>query len=94
MHITATRAVVPTLRPSNETSTAVPPGLARRDLPLPPGINKKLESGGALPEGILKRFSAVATPTFSEAAPEVSTAARAELSLSLDITVFSLNITV
>ena len=68
--------------------------MARRGLALPPGLARKFESGGALPEGIAKRFPAVATPASSETAPEVSTPAGAELSLSLDITVFRLNITV
>ena len=43
-------------------SKATPPGLARRDLELPPGIAKKLEHGGALPPGIDKRFPAAAEP--------------------------------
>jgi hypothetical protein len=74
---------------------AVPPGLTRRGLTLPPGISKKLESGGALPEGIAKRFPPVVTPTPSETAPEMPAPGGAQLSLSLDITVsVSLNITV
>jgi hypothetical protein len=48
-------------------SKATPPGLASRDLELPPGIAKKLEGGGTLPPGIAKRFPAaiepVTTPT-------------------------------
>ena len=43
-------------------SKATPPGLARRDLELPPGIAKKLEGGGTLPPGIAKRFPAAIEP--------------------------------
>ena len=43
-------------------SKTTPPGLARRDLELPPGIAKKLEGGGVVPPGIAKRFPAAAAP--------------------------------
>ena len=43
-------------------SAVVPPGLARRDLELPPGIAKKLDDGGVVPAGIAKRFPAATLP--------------------------------
>ena len=73
----------------------MPPGLARRGLTLPPGISKKLESGGALPEGIAKRFPPVVTPSPAETARDMPAPGNEQLSLSLDITVsVSLNVTV
>jgi hypothetical protein len=95
MHISAARLGAATALATNEKSTAVPPGLARRGLTLPPGITKKLESGGALPEGIAKRFPAPVTPALSETASDTPTGATQELSISVEFTSsVSLNITV
>jgi hypothetical protein len=41
-------------------SEVVAPGLERRGLNLPPGIAKKLETGGTAPAGIATRFPAAA----------------------------------
>lgn len=43
---------------SSGKSKGVPPGLARRELDMPPGIAKKLDGGVEAPSGILKRFPA------------------------------------
>ena len=92
MHISAARLAAAPALATNEKSTAVPPGPARRGLTLPPGITKKLESGGALPDGIAKRFPAPATPTPSVTASDTPTG---EISISLEFTSsVSLNITV
>lgn len=60
MHISGTRPAGATQPSSPGKSAVVPPGLARRDLELPPGIAKKLDAGGAAPAGIAKRFPAAA----------------------------------
>jgi len=56
MHISSVRPPL-TPEPSlTDASKAVPPGLARRHLDLPPGIAKKLEAGASVPRGIAQRF--------------------------------------
>jgi hypothetical protein len=60
MHISSTGPALPTHIPSAEKARAVPPGLADRG-GLPPGMQKKLDAGEAMPPGILRRFPA-ATP--------------------------------
>ena len=56
MHISSVRQPL-TPEPSlTDASKAVPPGLARRHLDLPPGIAKKLEAGASIPRGIAQRF--------------------------------------
>ena len=76
-------------------SKATPPGLARRDLELPPGIAKKVEGGGTLPPGIASRFPAViepvtpptdAIPTDQAGMPPVADGSSQETS-SLDLVV-------
>jgi hypothetical protein len=42
-------------------SNVVPPGLARRQLELPPGIAKR-DASGTLPPGIAKRFPSATLP--------------------------------
>jgi len=93
MHISAAGTAVAKPLSSSEKSAEVPPGLARRGLILPPGITKKIEAGGTLPEGIGKRFSAAVTPTSLETAPDISTSASETMSVSLSVAI-SLDITV
>jgi hypothetical protein len=63
MHISSTAPPTTSLPSSSGKSTAVPPGLANRDLELPPGITKKLANGGNVPPGIAKRFPAATSDT-------------------------------
>jgi hypothetical protein len=58
MHISSTAPVTSTQ--PNSPCKSKPPGLANRDLDLPPGIAKKLAAGGVEPPGITRRFG---TPT-------------------------------
>jgi hypothetical protein len=46
------------LTQASSLSKTLPAGLARRDLELPPGIEKKLAAGGTAPQGIANRFPA------------------------------------
>ena len=62
MDICSATASVQAQLHSNGRSTKVPPGLARRELDLPPGIAKKIAAGGVAPDGIAKRFPAAAPP--------------------------------
>ena len=88
MHISGAAAAIPKQLTSNEKSTSVPSGLARRDLSLPPGITKKIEAGGVIPKGIAMRF-----PTIPTVAPQTSSeissqaAEEQEPSVGLDIVV-------
>jgi len=67
MHISSVGPALPPERSLRDTFKAVPPGLARRHLDLPPGIAKKLEAGASAPPGIAQRFSAAsAAPTASD----------------------------
>ena len=66
MHIAGLRSAVAAQPATLGKSNEVPPGLAKRDPGLPPGIAKKLANGGIMPPGIAKRFPA---PTPSEAPP-------------------------
>ena len=73
MHISTVGSPAPAQLPSSGKSKAVPPGLARRELGLPPGIAKKLGAGGTTPPGIAKRFpSATAQPGDPQSSPETS----------------------
>jgi hypothetical protein len=64
MHISSTAPAIPAQQSSPGKSNAVPPGLANRNLSLPPGIAKKLAAGGIPPAGIAKRFpAAIETPS-------------------------------
>jgi len=59
MHVSAVTApALPATPLTSGKSKLVPPGVARRELDLPPGIQKKAE--GTLPPGIDKRFSGAA----------------------------------
>jgi hypothetical protein len=60
MHISSIKQALPTQASSPGKSADVPPGLARRELALPPGIEKKMDDGGVAPAGIAKRFPAAA----------------------------------
>ena len=75
MHISSIGSAAPAQLTSPGKSKAVPPGLARRELDLPPGITKKLEAGGTMPPGIAKRFpSATVQPVDPQSSPETSPA--------------------
>jgi hypothetical protein len=63
MHISSAAPATTSLPSSSGKSTAVPPGLANRDLDLPPGIRKKLANGGSVPPGIANRFPAAMSDT-------------------------------
>ena len=65
-------------------SKEVPQGLQRRELELPPGIAKKLDAGGTLPAGILKRFPAAAPAPLVSPQPDQAVG---EPSQTLDIVV-------
>ena len=67
MHISNTGPVTSTQPASPGTSKIVPPGLAKRDPALPPGIAKKLAAGGTPPPGIAKRFPAAIVPPTPDA---------------------------
>jgi hypothetical protein len=69
MHISGAGAAVTAQPHSNNKSADVPPGLSRRGLDLPPGIAKKIEAGGAAPDGIAKRFPAAAPPAPQTSSP-------------------------
>ena len=87
MHISATAPpAVSTTSPASGKSKVVPPGLARRDLELPPGIARKLGAGGAVPPGISRRFPAAAPLLDApiEAAPNPDTG---DVTAALDILV-------
>ena len=75
MHISSIGSAAPAQLTSPGKSKAVPPGLARRELDLPPGIAKKLEAGGTMPPGIAKRFpSGTVQPVDPQSSPETSPA--------------------
>ena len=75
MHVSSIGSGAPAQPTSPGKSKAVPPGLARRELDLPPGIAKKLEAGGTMPPGIAKRFpSATVQPVDPQSSPETSPA--------------------
>ena len=76
MHVSSIGSGAPAQPTSPGKSKAVPPGLARRELDLPPGIAKKLEAGGTMPPGIAKRFpSATVQPVVDpQSSPEISPA--------------------
>ena len=62
MHISSIKQALPAQASSLGKSADVPPGLARRDPALPPGIAKKVDDGGVVPAGIAKRFPAAIVP--------------------------------
>jgi hypothetical protein len=73
MHIFSIGSAAPAPLTSPGKAKAVPPGLARRELDLPPGIAKKLD--GTIPPGIAKRFpSATVQPVDPLTTPETSPA--------------------
>jgi hypothetical protein len=79
MHVSSAVPAIPSPLPSSGKSKIVPPGLADRDLALPPGIAKKLEAGGIAPAGIAQRFPAatvqVGTPTSETTGTETGSVA-------------------
>ena len=67
MHISSVSPALPPERSLTDSSKVVPPGLARRNLDLPPGIAKKLEAGASAPHGIAQRFPAASpAPAISD----------------------------
>jgi hypothetical protein len=86
MHVPATTApALPTTLPTTNKSKLIPPGLARRELALPPGIQKRVDAGETPPPGIAKRFPAAA-PTPEPVAPQTGSGTGAPIP-SLDIVV-------
>ena len=93
MHISSTGPVTSTQPASPGKS--VPPGLAKRDPALPPGIAKKLAAGGTPPPGIAKRFpAATVTPTLDTTETETGGAASAADASSPDNTTSSVDLIV
>jgi len=87
MHISSTAPPTTSLPSSSGKSTAVPPGLANRDLELPPGITKKLANGGSVPSGIANRFPAATSDTTNTQTDGVTPAESQDSTTTVDLLV-------
>jgi hypothetical protein len=87
MHISSTAPATTSLPSSSGKSTAVPPGLANRDLELPPGITKKLANGGSVPSGIANRFPAATSDTTNTQTDGVTPAESQDSTTTVDLLV-------
>jgi hypothetical protein len=86
MHVSANASVLATTPLVSGKSNLLPPGLARRELDLPPGI-KNRPAGAAQPPGIANRFSSIAPSTTDPVEPQLGSETDAVATSSLDILV-------